>query len=137
MNNSSLLYWLNKGYYPVNIDKGTIGIFVDTEKRTTYLVVQDSLYLKIEDSENVDEIINDKKNKYLYKFYRWMTGYWNSYSYEDFIDSIIEFRQSKYYEENIEFIKDCLQKDDWKTLNLFIDLAMNDNLGMPVSRIAS
>lgn len=130
-----LIEWLNKGYYPVNIDKGTTAIFVDTDARTTYLVVNKDRYYEILDTEHIDEILEDEEDKYLSRFYDWMTGYWNTYSYEEFVDSVIEFRKSEYFEENVEYIKQCLSKKDWKSLNFFIELAMNENLTMPITRI--
>lgn len=132
ISNERLIELLEEGYYPVNIDKGTTGIFVNIEEEITYLVLSDEVTIQIKNEES----IRSTNNKDIEEFKEWMEGYWNTYSYIEFIESIREFRENtEYYEENVEFIIDCLEKDDWDKLNLFIDLAMNDNLSLPISRI--
>lgn len=132
ISNERLIELLEEGYYPVNIDKGTTGIFVNIEEEITYLVLSDEVTIQIKNEES----IRSTNNKDIEEFKEWMEGYWNTYNYREFIESIREFRENtEYYEENVEFIIDCLEKDDWDKLNLFIDLAMNDNLSLPISRI--
>ena len=134
ISNERLIELLEEGYYPVNIDKGTTGIFVNIEEEITYLVISDEVTIQIKNEESIRS--NTNNNKDVEEFKEWMEGYWNTYSYREFIESIREFRENtEYYEENVEFIIDCLEKDDWEKLNLFIDLAMNDNLSLPISRI--
>lgn len=113
---------LDKGYYPAEIGffRKEYPILVDLKNNITYVY---------EDALNPIVISNSEINKQSY-FWDWMTGEWNSYTYEDFIESIKTFKKNagNNYHKNVEFIKKCLKNNDLYTLSKFIDIAMNDNL---------
>lgn len=119
---------LKLGKYPAEIDftKGEKLIFVDINNGNTYVYDNPQ-------SSNViiQDFLDDKtiEKQYPY-FWDWMTGYWNTYSYSEFIQSIKDFKQiaGDNYNKNVEYIIECLLRKDFRSFRSFIDFAMNDNM---------